>query len=52
LAEGEIGLKILHAETGNIGNNDVMLALRQKRLSSALTSRQMWTPAAWLKKKA
>jgi translation initiation factor IF-2 len=26
LGEGEIGLKILHAETGNIGNNDVMLA--------------------------
>ena len=26
LGEGEIGLHILHAETGNIGNNDVMLA--------------------------
>ncbi|MCB0100575.1 MAG: translation initiation factor IF-2 [Anaerolineales bacterium] len=26
LGEGEIGLKVLHAETGNIGNNDVMLA--------------------------
>jgi translation initiation factor IF-2 len=31
LGEGEIGLKILHAETGNIGNNDVMLASLQKR---------------------
>ena len=26
LGEGEIGLHILHAETGNISNNDVMLA--------------------------
>jgi translation initiation factor IF-2 len=26
LGEGEIGIKILHAETGNIGDNDVMLA--------------------------
>jgi translation initiation factor IF-2 len=26
LGEGEIGLSILHAETGNIGENDVMLA--------------------------
>ena len=26
LGEGEIGLNILHAETGNIGENDVMLA--------------------------
>ncbi len=26
LGKGEIGLKILHAETGNIGENDVMLA--------------------------
>jgi translation initiation factor IF-2 len=26
LGEGEIGLKILYAETGNIGDNDVMLA--------------------------
>ena len=26
LGEGEIGIKILYAETGNIGENDVMLA--------------------------
>ncbi len=26
LGKGEIGIKILHAETGNIGENDVMLA--------------------------
>jgi translation initiation factor IF-2 len=26
LGEGEIGIKILYAETGNIGDNDVMLA--------------------------
>jgi len=26
LGQGEIGIKILHAETGNIGENDVMLA--------------------------
>ncbi|MFN8413806.1 MAG: translation initiation factor IF-2 [Anaerolineales bacterium] len=32
LGEGEIGLKILHAETGNIGNNDVMLASASKAI--------------------
>jgi translation initiation factor IF-2 len=26
LGEGDIGIKILHAETGNIGENDIMLA--------------------------
>ncbi|MCC7119203.1 MAG: translation initiation factor IF-2 [Anaerolineales bacterium] len=32
LGEGPIGLKILHAETGNIGNNDVMLASASKAI--------------------
>jgi translation initiation factor IF-2 len=32
LGEGEIGLNILHAETGNIGNNDVMLASASKAI--------------------
>lgn len=32
LGEGEIGLRILHAETGNIGNNDVMLASASKAI--------------------
>ncbi len=32
LGQGEIGLKILHAETGNIGNNDVMLASASKAI--------------------
>jgi translation initiation factor IF-2 len=32
LGEGEIGLHILHAETGNIGNNDVMLASASKAI--------------------
>jgi len=32
LGEGEIGLKILHAEAGNIGENDVMLASASKAL--------------------
>ncbi len=32
LGEGEIGLHILHAETGNIGNNDVMLAAASKAI--------------------
>ncbi|HNK62473.1 MAG TPA: translation initiation factor IF-2, partial [Anaerolineales bacterium] len=32
LGEGEIGLKVLHAETGNIGNNDVMLATASKAI--------------------
>lgn len=32
LGEGEIGLKILHTETGNIGNNDVMLASASKAI--------------------
>ncbi|MCB0119003.1 MAG: translation initiation factor IF-2 [Anaerolineales bacterium] len=32
LGEGEIGLKVLHAETGNIGNNDVMLASASKAI--------------------
>jgi len=32
LGGGEIGLKILHAETGNIGNNDVMLASASKAI--------------------
>ena len=32
LGQGEIGLKILHAETGNIGNNDVMLAAASKAI--------------------
>jgi translation initiation factor IF-2 len=32
LGEGAIGLKILHAETGNIGNNDVMLASASKAI--------------------
>lgn len=32
LGEGEIGLNILHAETGNIGNNDVMLAAASKAI--------------------
>ncbi len=32
LGEGAIGLKVLHAETGNIGNNDVMLASASKAI--------------------
>ena len=32
LGLGEVGLKILHAETGNIGNNDVMLAAASKAI--------------------
>ncbi|CAG0974006.1 Translation initiation factor IF-2 [Anaerolineales bacterium] len=32
LGGGEIGLHILHAETGNIGNNDVMLAAASKAI--------------------
>ena len=32
LGQGEIGLHILHAETGNIGNNDVMLAAASKAI--------------------
>ena len=32
LGAGDIGLKILHAETGNIGNNDVMLAAASKAI--------------------
>jgi len=32
LGEGEIGLNILHAETGNIGNNDVLLASASKAI--------------------
>jgi len=32
LGHGEIGLKILHAEAGNIGENDVMLASASKAL--------------------
>ncbi len=32
LGQGDIGLKILHAETGNIGNNDVMLASASKAI--------------------
>lgn len=32
LGDGEIGLHILHAETGNIGNNDVMLASASKAI--------------------
>ncbi|GAB4570777.1 MAG: translation initiation factor IF-2 [Anaerolineales bacterium] len=32
LGQGEIGLKILYAETGNIGNNDVMLASASKAI--------------------
>ena len=32
LGEGEIGLHILHAETGNISNNDVMLASASKAI--------------------
>ena len=32
LGAGEIGIKVLHAETGNIGNNDVMLAAASKAI--------------------
>lgn len=32
LGQGEISLHILHAETGNIGNNDVMLASASKAI--------------------
>ena len=32
LGQGEIGIKVLHAETGNIGNNDVMLAAASKAI--------------------
>ncbi|MBX3036053.1 MAG: translation initiation factor IF-2 [Anaerolineales bacterium] len=32
LSQGEIGVKVLHAETGNIGNNDVMLASASKAI--------------------
>ncbi|HMU93723.1 MAG TPA: translation initiation factor IF-2 [Anaerolineales bacterium] len=32
LGEGEIGLHILHAETGNISNNDVMLAAASRAI--------------------
>ncbi|NJN79622.1 MAG: translation initiation factor IF-2, partial [Anaerolineales bacterium] len=32
LGQGEIGVKVLHAETGNIGNNDVMLASASKAI--------------------
>jgi translation initiation factor IF-2 len=32
LGQGEIGLKILYAETGNIGENDVMLASASKAI--------------------
>jgi len=32
LGQGEIGLHILYAETGNIGNNDVMLASASKAI--------------------
>lgn len=32
LGQGTIGLHILHAETGNIGNNDVMLAAASKAI--------------------
>jgi translation initiation factor IF-2 len=32
LGKGEIGLNILHAETGNIGNNDIMLASASKAI--------------------
>jgi translation initiation factor IF-2 len=32
LGQGEIGLNVLHAETGNIGNNDVMLASASKAI--------------------
>lgn len=32
LGEGEIGIRVLHAETGNIGDNDVMLASASKAI--------------------
>jgi translation initiation factor IF-2 len=32
LGQGEIGVKVLHAETGNIGENDVMLASASKAI--------------------
>jgi len=32
LGQGEIGLRVLHAETGNIGENDVMLASASKAI--------------------
>jgi len=32
LGQGEIAIKVLHAETGNIGNNDVMLAAASKAI--------------------
>jgi translation initiation factor IF-2 len=32
LGEGEIGVHVLHADTGNIGNNDVMLASASKAI--------------------
>jgi translation initiation factor IF-2 len=32
LGEGEIGIKIIYAETGNIGENDVMLASSSKAI--------------------
>jgi len=32
LGQGEIGLKVLHSETGNIGENDVMLASASKAI--------------------
>lgn len=32
LSKGEIGVRVLHAETGNIGDNDVMLASASKAI--------------------
>ena len=52
LGEGEIGIKVLYSETGNIGENDVMLHQPPMPLSLGSTFRQMSRPGVWLKRKA
>jgi hypothetical protein len=47
---GEIGVNVLYAETGNIGENDVMLLLHRRPSSSVSVCRRMSPRAVWPKK--
>jgi len=51
MGKGEININILHAETGNITENDVMLAAASKAVVWALMSRRIRLPSEWRKQK-
>ncbi len=52
MSQGDIKINILHAETGNIGENDVMLACASKAVIIGFNVQADSAAAGWQKQKA